>query len=345
MNSSELAEAVFSNDYFRRPPLRPGDHARHKEWLHFAIHVDGIDALANFSLVDDVRPGVRAGAQLARVVVLVRDGQWDGDIDQYDTEVEVCGGRFDIRMGDNVARRQGDQIELRVKLRHRPVEMELVLSPQVMPNQANTEYVAGCPTIHWLCVPRLSASGRMVIGGKQIAVNEAPAYHDHNWGSWRWGQNFAWEWGYGIPNDSKSPWSLVFVRLTDRGRLTALTQSLFVWKGPRQHRFFRADEVTVESEGLLRPESLFKLPHVMGLISQGRITDIPKRLRITARGTQDWLEATFTSESVAQVILPNDDDLGVTIINEVSGSIKAVGLIQGESVNLGGPTIFEFLSD
>jgi hypothetical protein len=44
---------------------------------------------------------------------------------------------------------------------------------------------------------RAEASGRICIDGKCKSVAAAPAYHDHNWGTWR---DVAWEWGMGRGN-------------------------------------------------------------------------------------------------------------------------------------------------
>lgn len=345
-----ITRALSESDYFRRPESRAGGRPGHKEWLHFAVHAGNLDLLTNFSIVDDVRPAAARGAELARITTLVRNqndhGEWDGDIDQYHRdEVEVRGGAIDVEFGSNFVRWSRGVLEVKSSMRNRAIDVELVLKPLVLANQANTLYVDGCPAIHWACVPRLAASGRVVLGDRVYTFQDALAYHDHNWGSWRWGQNFAWEWGYGVPDDAAQPWTLIYVRLTDRKHVTTLTQSVFLWRHARQHRFFRPDEIEVEHEGLLRADRPFKLPRVMSLVSPARVTDIPERLIVSARGERDWLDFTFHAEDVGQVIIPNDDDLDVTIINEVSGKIEATGRVDGEVVRISGRTIFEFLSD
>jgi hypothetical protein len=83
----------------------------------------------------------------------------------------------------------------------------------------------------------------------------------------------------------------------------------------------------------------------MGLVSPGNVTDVPRRLVMRARRGADRLDVEFVTEDVAQVIIPNDDDLGVTIIHEVAGHVSAEGSIGAEKVVLNGPSIFEFLGD
>jgi hypothetical protein len=339
-----LSLAVEARDYFRRSKFALGGRSGHKEWLHFAIYGAGIDALINFSLVDDIRTRAPRGAELARITCLVRDQGWDGDVDAWPREeVIVLGGRTDVSFGDNHVRFIDGRFHIRARLRRRPVEIDVVLRPETFPSEANNIEVEDGPCINWMVLPRLSASGRIVVDGREHVLNHARAYHDHNWGYFRWGRNFAWEWGYALPKDRRCPWSLVFVRLTDRAHTTDLMQALFLWKNERQVRVFRDQQLSVHHQGLLRAEHVFKLPRVMALVSPGRTTDVPRRLVALAQSGRDWARFSFEANDVAQVIIPNDDDLGVTVINEVSGELELEGLIEGEPLDMTGRSICEFL--
>jgi hypothetical protein len=81
----------------------------------------------------------------------------------------------------------------------------------------------------------------------------------------------------------------------------------------------------------------------MGLISPDVLPDVPARLSVRGEGDGDELECVFDAHDGAQVIVPNDHDLGVTIINEVSGIVRLSGRVRGESVKMEGRAIFEFL--
>ena len=344
-SSLALAKMLSQNGYFRRSSSSYAANASHKEWLHFAVHGPGLDLLANFSIVDDTRRGAR-GAEIPRIVCLVREQRWDGDIDQYPPDdIDLSGGHLDVRFGQSSVSLEGGELCLKVKMRRRPIEMDLRLVPMAMPTPAFNLFVEDCPPINWLVVPRLVASGTVRIDGRTHVLKDASAYHDHNWGHFRWGKNFAWEWGYGAPESADNPWTMVFVRLSDRGHVSDLMQALFLWKGPRQERLFRAGELEVWHDGLLRPRSLFKLPRVMGVVSPGTACDIPQRLNMRATGQGDRVEFEFRCHEAAQVIIPNDEDLGVTIINEVSGQLELDGVVRGERVSMSCPSIFEFLSE
>jgi len=338
--------ALADNGFMRRSRFGWDGIAGHKEWLHFALHVEGLDLLVNFSVVDDVRPGIRAGTEQSRLVCLVREKSWLGDIDHFSRdETRVVGGRLDVRFAHNFAMLKNGKLELSARMRDLPVSLELSLDPVTLPTQANNLQVEGCDPINWIVVPRLLAHGEVRIEDRRYVISGATAYHDHNWGRFRWGKNFAWEWGYAAPDSRQNPWTLVFVRLSDRPHLADLMQAIFLWKGERQVRLFRAGELRVRHEGLLRPQRVFKLPRVMRLVCPSNVTDIPKKLVVRAERGRDYIDLEFLPTDVAQVIIPNDDDLGVTIIHEVAGKVAVSGRIDGERVLIEGSSIFEFLGD
>lgn len=343
--TSVAARLLGQNGYFRRSSsaFRRGSH---KEWLHFAIHTPGLDLLVNFSVVDDVRSGARPGEEIYRLTCLFREQAWDGDIEQFTTsEVRLGAGHLDVHFGENRVTLEGGALTLKAKLRRRGLDVDLRLTPRIVPTPAYNLEVDDCPPIHWLVVPRLLARGGVRVGARSYELDGAAAYHDHNWGHFRWGKNFAWEWGYGAPDETDNPWTMVFVRLTDRRHVSDLMQAIFLWKGARQARLFRDHELRVRREGVLRASRVFKLPRVMGLVSPGAATGVPERLLVEAEGEGDKLELEFSCEDVGQVIIPNDDDLGVTIINEVSGKLALEGTVRGERVSIRCPSIFEFLSE
>jgi hypothetical protein len=340
---SKLARAVANRDHFRRP-WRGQNPGTHKEWLHFAIYGANVDVLVNFSVVDDTRARAPLGSELARITCLVRERAWEGDVDLWPShEVVVTGGHIGLEFGPNHVRFIDGAYHIRAALQRRPVELELVLEPLVYPTEANNIDVEDGAPINWMVLPRLRASGVVRVAGRSHAIVDAPAYHDHNWGNFEWGRDFAWEWGYALPREASTPWSLVLVRLTDRGHRSSLMQGIFLWMGERKERVFRDDEVTIRHEGLLRPSSVFKIPRVMGLLSPGTATDVPQRLLVEGRSGDDFVRFEFTSEEVAQVVIPNDIDLGFTVINEVSGSARMEGVVRGRTIDVNGRSMCEFL--
>ncbi|MGI9591764.1 MAG: hypothetical protein ACR2P8_10385 [Myxococcota bacterium] len=344
--ASKIARAVWHSDYLRRSPFNVGGDGAHKEWLHFVVHAGEVDLLVNFSLVDDTRPQARPGTEYPRLVVLARAGDWDGDIELFDPrDALVRGGGIELRYGPNSVRFDGELYHIRVKLRRRPIEIDLKLRPTSLPALSNNiRLELGDRPINWMVLPRLVASGSARIGGETSYFHEVPAYHDHNWGHFHWGRDFAWEWGFSLPERADVPWSTVFVRLSDRSGTRALTQGLFLWKRGGHHRIFRAHELAIAPRGLLRRDRIFKLPRIANVISPGAAADVPAELEARAEADGDWLELRFVARDLAQVCIPNDtDDDEMTVINEVTGSLEMAGEVRGERVELSGLGMFEFV--
>lgn len=346
MNAPQgLLAAAERRDYLRRSRFSEGAEPGHKEWHHFAVRGPGIDALVNFSLVDDIRPRARTGSELPRMICLLKDDAgWDGDMVQCDPESVIAdGGRVDMRFGDYGCWMEPGGYRVRARLERRGIEVDLRLTPEAYPSEANNISVDDGPSINWMVLPRLRAEGYIRVRDRVYELERATAYHDHNWGNFRWGRDFAWEWGYALPDAAANESSVVFVRLSDRGHNTDLMQGLFLWRDGRLERVFRDSEISVVHRGLLRPERVFKLPRVMGLVAPGRVTDVPRELTVEAKGRGDHARFTFTADELAQVIIPNDDDLGVTIINEVSGRLALQGSVNGKDFSMEGYSVCEFL--
>jgi hypothetical protein len=341
-----IRDAVAASDYVRASPAWLGGPTAHKEWQHFAVLAPDVDLLVNFSLCDDVRPGAPVGGETPRIVVLVRerDGRWDGDVETFARENAVVRrGDIDLRFGENRLL-FGDTFEIAVALRERPIQMELSLRPLTQPAFVPSIPMLDGPPLNWVVVPRLEVHGTLVVGGTTYALDEAPAYHDHNWGQFLWGHDVAWEWGFVLPDDSSVPWSVTFVRLTDRRRTTALAHKVLVWKRDELARIFREHEVAGQTAlGHLRMASVFKIPRPLALAAPGTATDVPTRFDTRAAAGDDRLECRCVPHDVAQVLIPSETELGVTIFNEVSARTRVSGRIRGESIEFAGRSVMEFI--
>lgn len=332
-------------DYFRRSPARVGGRAGFKEWMHFCIYSEALDLLVNFSEVDDLRPGA-AGRSVARMTVLARSERWYGGVEEIPAATtHIDGGRVSARFGDSAIWFEGGRYHLRVRLSEHAIAAELTLRPVTTPAPIHNVSVGDGPPIHWIVIPRLLASGTVWLNGQLYELQDSPAYHDHNWGYFGWGRDFAWEWGFGLPTEASNPWSFVFARLSNRGRTLTRMQTLLLWRGAHAACAFRDAQITVTHHGLLRPARVHKVPPVMGLLSPGSATDVPARMTITARNEEGSVDVAFTPAEMAQVIIPNDADLGVTIINEVAGAFVLDAVVRGEPAAIRCRSIFEFLGD
>lgn len=342
-----IADMLRQADFFRRSPSRLGGPAQHKEWQHFMLHGDEVHLLVNFSLVDDPFARDRRRGEVARLIVLARGDAWDGDVDRFEPEeVEVQAGGMDARFGDNRMSFRDGRFHLRVALRERPIAAELTMTPTIVPTLSSNQPLSRTRNISWLFVPRLAVEGTVTLDGRTLEVRDGPGYHDHNWGHFLWDDDFSWEWGSALPPDPANPWSVVYMRMADRGRSLCRSQALYIGCGGEQFRFFRDHDLRVTLHGRFDAGRCLKVPRIMAMLAPGTAADLPRRLEVDAAAGGDRVRMVFAPEDVAQLVLPSETRLdAVTIINEVSGRVSLEGSVRGRRVEMEGPGVFEFIRD
>ena len=340
-----IADAIARTDYFRRSPHSVGGFGHHKEWQHFVILTQAFDLLVNFSLSDEVRAGAPPGSELPRIVLLLRETSWDGDVDTFPMKnSRVGGGKIAAMFGCNSLDFRDGQFKISVTLQDRPIAVDLHLTPLTQPAVVPTVTMLDGPPLHWVVVPRLTVSGTVTLAERAYALDGAPAYHDHNWGHFLWGNDVAWEWGFVLPDNTTVPWSLTFVRLTNRSRTTTLMQNLLLWKHEHLVAIFRDKNFNVRTDlAYLRTRKVFKVPRVMALLAPETPTDVPASFEVRAENDGDWIECRCVAVDVAQVLIPSETTLGVTIFNEVAAQTTVCGRFRGEDLSFGGRSILEFI--
>jgi len=337
-----IGAAIERGDYVRRPRHRLADRGGYKEWLHFCMCSESLDAIINFNFGDPYSDHASAG----QLTCAVRSGGWHGDIDEFDAdEVAATPGRHRVRLGESYVRFEGDHYRVRAKLRRRALALDLALYPLAMPSQVNNIRLGGEPSLNWFLVPRLLAFGWLELEGQTIEINATPAYHDHNWGHFGWGGDFSWVWGYGHGSALSSPWSFAFDRLSNRARTADLERGLLIWKGRERHRLFRGRDLKLVEHGSLRPAASICLPRGLALTRPALPGDVPARLCGRAERGQDVIEFEFEAQNLCELLVPNDEGLGLTAINEASGRVHLEGTLSSEAVMLDGYAMFEFLGD
>lgn len=339
-----LGRAIESQDFTRGATAPAFGPRKHKEWQHFVAMAAGLDVLINFSLCDVV-VGERVTHEQPRLVFLVRESHWMGDVENFPLRgSRIDHGAIHFELGANRLEFRDGVFWIEATLQEVPISVSLRLEPQTKPVFVPSTPMREGPPLHWLVVPRLRAHGTLTIAGRTHDLDGAPAYHDHNWGHFLWGHDLSWEWGFVLPEDTEVPWCLTFVRLTDRARTTAFDHKLVVWRGATLARSFREGELETNiGNSFFRPPSVFKVPPAMALLAPEHAADVPSYLENHARAGHDWLTCRCEPYDVVQVLIPSETDLGVTIFNEVSATAQVEGEIGGERVSFRGRTIMELI--
>ena len=361
----ETSTLITGADGWRRSPSRFGSWRPYKEWQHFLLHADErhglrtgsgeLELIVNFNLIDDVWSR-RAGVETARLILLAKtspgggggsglEPRWTGVTRRFpENQVAVRSGGIDADFGANRLRWNGTAYEVEVDLPEEGIEAHLEFCPEVVPGLAINQPLAPDVRLSWFFVPRLLVSGSVRIGKRYYELERALAYHDHNWAVFRWGDDFTWEWASILPSHPSNPWSFVLMRLTDRARTVVRSQALFVWHRERRVRTFRDREIEVSLRGRLPIERPFQTPPVMGLLTTGRVVDVPRAWGLRASEGDDLVEIDFDAQDVSQVVMPGETDLQrVAVLNEVTGPVHAGGRCAGHEVDFSGRGVFEFL--
>lgn len=333
-------------DFWRRSPASAGGPAGHKEWSYFCVLADDLQLVTAFSLTDHLSPSAacRDRIEQARLTLLARSGVsgWTGAVDTCTPEtVALEAGRIDARFGDHALTFTRGMYRLDIALRQPPLDAVLWLRPVARPALTRSIPLGGGTPMQWFVVPRLEVSGEVHLASHVHRLDGAPAYHDHNWGRFLWGGDFAWEWGIAL--GAAAPWSLIYYRITDRARHVTVSQGLLLWNDERHGRTFRDGDLAVGGHGRLRTAGCLRVPRVMQLAIAGSAGDLPKHLEISARNGSDAIDLAFDLETCAQVCIPDDEDgEGVTSISECPAQATVTGRIGGCAVDFSCHAVVEF---
>ncbi|ORA25482.1 hypothetical protein [Mycobacterium aquaticum] len=332
---------LAASDFLRAPVLAAAEPAGFKEWHHFVVHGRTGRFLINFSLACEETPGGRS-RMVPRVIVIAHDRQWTGAVERFaETALDISADLGACAMGANRMTVRPDGYEVLIDLPG--VRGEVRLTPVSRPFAVNNQPV-GQGRMSWLFVPRLRADGWLRIADREHRLESDLAYHDHNWGRFRWGDDFGWTWGTILPAEPGGLWSAVLLQMTDRRRLRFLSQALYVWRRDEPAVIFRHAEVRIRTSGRLDRAPDCTLPPPMRLLIDGDVPGVPEHVAVSATRAGDTVHAEFRPESYARLAQPSEVSLDrSTVLCEASGTARMTGSINGEAVDFTGTGVFEFL--
>lgn len=338
-----MTAVLAASDFLRAPFLGTARPEGFKEWHHFVIHGAGRRTLINFNLTCE--PSRTGPASLApRVIVIDHEQKWAGAIARFaEADLDVSADLGTLTVGGNRMVVHPDGYQVAIDLPQHGIRGELNFLSASRPFVVNNQPV-GHGQMCWLFVPKLRADGWLLIGGRERRIDNEVAYHDHNWGRFWWGDDFGWTWGTILSQTPGNPWSLVFLRMTDRRRLGCLSQALYVWHHDEPAAIFRHAAVQMRSHGLLGRAADCTLPAPMRILLDGEVSDVPAQVEISAVRAGDMVHTQFRPESYARLAQPSELDLNrSTVLCEAAGTARVRGKINSEDFDFGGTGVFEFL--
>jgi hypothetical protein len=328
---------------------QPGSSKRQnfKEWYHFNIldPNQGIDVIFNFSLAGDVS---RAGAAQADVIALchLETGGWFGAIDTYDAAAaQVDSHRLLIELGPNRLTFSDRAYHVTCQLRDGSFVLNARLPPRAEPMLIWNDTPVGSGSLNWLIVPDLEASGHLTVANATKSLDRVGAYHDHNWGHWKWGEDFGWDWGFATsprPAPEAPSLTVVFGRTASRNGDAIYEQTIAIWNHAELVKLFTRRQVRARRGGRYLGD-IPRLPGPAGLISHGRVLNVPAHYSVSARDEPDWLDIEYRIDCALQISVPTDFGFGLVELNETFGTAQIRGEIGGLPVAFVARACFEFM--
>lgn len=298
-------------DHFHRPSAPDSAWA---EWDYFKLTASDRDWWYITLLV--------AGAPPAGGEVLVTHRRRDGRYDRYVRRVMPTAVAFDSTRGNvdlgsaSVVQQDG---RYRVRGTAGAARFDVTIQP-VLHEYFPPVELGDAAHASGYVVPVLAgrASGSLCSGIICDTLRDAPAYHDHNWGSWR---GVTWEWGTGRGASHALLYGGVIARNQGVGAVPfflALDDSLGI------EQIYRFDAVTNAGA---RP-----VPGWPGVLA-------PDSLRVTAVRDADTLRVTVTIDDVAasRSVAAGPD----RVFLQMHGRWRAIGTAAGVPVADSGNGAFE----
>lgn len=333
-------DRVVPSDVLRPPSPLDLSASSYKDWLHLNVFVpdQGMVVVVNTSLHGDpVSPsslGVgtvvlhRAGGAPSILATVDARSRHDRTVDVGPSTIAV-GTTARVTLGDSGA-------FLGASVDTDDVELDVLAQSAALPIEVESPVPFGSGWISWRAVPRLDLAGRLRVGGRDVRLDRAIGYHDHNWGRWRWGDDIGWRWG-AFP--STGDVTVTVAHRTDRRHRTG--HPIARVQIGSQPRDFPPRTVQIHYSGRLdRP--VRRLPGALAALrSDRRRPDLPERVSTVVHDGFDRLRIDFEVDEAVQLIASDPVRPGQTFIHELVGRFELGGRMFGREVSASGLGVFE----
>ncbi|HOW14049.1 hypothetical protein [Methanosarcina sp.] len=215
--------------------------------------------------------------------------------------------------------------------------------------------------INWLVAsPKMEVSGNLSAAGQIYSLNNARAYHDHNWGYWSWGEDLGWDWGQvsqagNYSNETTGGYSLSFGNITNANHSQSISSVLNVWEGGNIIGNFSGEEIQIEHSNLSSID-IEITPAEMSpeyILPQGSFS-FPQNTLLNASSGSDTLKIEFTTQRSVPltVMIPDGSESGnesgavikYRIIWEMIGTYQIYGVIDGKPISYTSDGFMEYVA-
>jgi hypothetical protein len=327
------------SDRLRPPGPKDEQPNAYKEWLHLNV----FDARSDTAIVLNAAlhgPVNDACAVASATALIGSGGDWSTHIETFDRVTATVTDEA-IVVGDIALKLEPVSGGLSASFASDATQFTVFVSPLCDSIDTVGPAPFGSGWIGWRAVPALSVSGSLQRRDHAIDLDGAIAYHDHNWGRWRWGDDIGWEW----LTWPSAKGAIVMSRSTDRAHRQGtpyVCVSLPGRRGWRNHSY-GGSSTRVEFPSWRRGcES--RVPGAMAALHSGRMAPmLPAAVEIMVNDGFDKLRATMRVEHVIQVIVAEPCGYGYSFIHELFGRFEVTGTCEGHQFEFDGQGVFEYV--
>lgn len=323
-------------DRFHLPPERARGDSTWAEWHYFNLLWPEANRWLYLSYI------LRGDVTSARWggVVLASYRTPDGRSTFYSDRVRAEAIRFstaspDLTFGPHSVRLIGDPVSYQIRARlaasagGAPLDIEVEIHPRAHGYLPPAELAAGDALVSGYVVPalRARASGRICSASECLSVQEAIAYHDHNWGTWG---GVSWDWGIAHAGDFDVLYGGVHDEARARPRRAGARFIAFVTDSLGAAAVLETRELVYSGERVVRFEN--------------ETLSAPQTLFWTAPGGADSIRAAIDLEhiSLSRLALGGESS---AYFAQMQGVMELSGRLAGRPITARGPGFFEtFLS-
>ena len=203
----------------------------------------------------------------------------------------------------------------------------------------------GSGFIGWGLVPGLQVAGHLSVSGLNFVVDHNWfSYHDRNFGRFRWGEDIGWEWFVAFATcDDGRQITIALDQRTNKDHSLKGLPYVFVYINHQLTKIFIGSSLHIHwelSDALVRP---VRLPGIMASLFSDRTIRVPQALQVQAADPEGRLLINVKFETIAELIVPDNQERQYTFIEEVTGTVEvrffhqeevlhAKGILYGEYV-------------
>ncbi len=327
-----------------------------KDWYHFLLwdQEGKIRILVNLTLAG--RPG-EGEVQVSFLVNIKSDllpveYQTDAPMLTFGTALSlewtpgmVC--KHPLRLlGNNVVLEiDGKYSFLEVQDERIQLAIRFLGEAQATPLLVTEDSPFGSGFIGWGLVPGLQVAGDLSVSGLNFVVDHNWfSYHDRNFGRFRWGEDIGWEWfvAFATSDDCRQI-TLALDQRTNKDHSLKGLPYVFVYINHQLTKIFIGSSLHIHwewSEALVRP---VRLPGIMASLFSDRTIQVPQALQVEASDPEGTLLVNVKFETIAELIIPDNQERQYTFIQEVTGTVEVRFFHQGEVLHAKGILYGEYV--